>query len=207
MSHREEILGRTRAALSRKAGDSVPAPPRVRLHRDSVPQTELVSRFKTALELLAGKVSVVRTMDDARACVESALAGRRAISSGAAILQSLGLTVDTSRDACATADAGITSADFALADTGSLVFLTESRESRLITLLPPCHIAVIPRSAIVASLDDVFALRPLPTAGSSAMTVITGPSRTADIEMRLVRGVHGPGEIHVIVVDIETPIP
>jgi L-lactate dehydrogenase complex protein LldG len=100
---------------------------------------------------------------------------------------------------------GITSADYALADTGSLVFFSESKESRLLSLLPPCHIAVIESSKIVASLDDVFRLRPLPGAASSAMVVITGPSRTADIEMRLVRGVHGPGEIHVIVVMIDQP--
>ena len=93
------------------------------------------------------------------------------------------------------------SADYALADTGSLVFFSESGDSRLLSLLPPCHIAVIESSKIVASLDDIFRLRALPGWDSSAMVVITGPSRTADIEMRLVRGVHGPGEIHVIVVE------
>jgi L-lactate dehydrogenase complex protein LldG len=71
----------------------------------------------------------------------------------------------------------------------------------LLSLLPPCHIAVIDSSRIVPSLDDVLRLRPMPGDGSSAMIVITGPSRTADIEMRLVRGVHGPGEIHVIIID------
>ena len=72
------------------------------------------------------------------------------------------------------------------------------------SLLPPCHIAVIAQSSIVPSLDDIFRARPLPGDQSSAMVVITGPSRTADIEMRLVRGVHGPGEIHVIIVESVT---
>ena len=72
--------------------------------------------------------------------------------------------------------------------------------SKAVSLLPPCHIAVIEQSRIVPSLDDLLRLRPLPAEDSSAMVVITGPSRTADIEMRLVRGVHGPGEIHVILI-------
>ena len=101
----------------------------------------------------------------------------------------------------ATIDVGITSADYALADTGSLVMFTESRESRLLSLLPPCHIAVIGRSKIVPSLDDVLRMRPMPGDQSSAMVVITGPSRTGDIEMRLVRGVHGPGEVHVVIIE------
>jgi L-lactate dehydrogenase complex protein LldG len=158
------------------------------------PKGGLIDQFTAALEALAGKVLVVKTPEEVQAAIDKILKGRTFLASPAMGMASF------SRDRCAQVDVGITSADYALADTGSLVFLSESHESRLLSLLPPCHIAVIEESKIVASLDDVFRERPLPGAQSSAMVVITGPSRTADIEMRLVRGVHGPGEIHVIII-------
>jgi L-lactate dehydrogenase complex protein LldG len=189
LTSRDEILSNARASLNRRAGDPIPPPPPVLLREG--PKTGLVEQFKAALEALAGKVVVVKTPEEAQLAVDKALNGRSFIQSSRPF----------SREAIATVDVGITSADYALADTGSLVIFTESHESRLLSLLPPCHIAVIESSRIVASLDDVFRLRPLPGDQSSAMVVITGPSRTADIEMRLVRGVHGPGEIHVILVE------
>lgn len=189
LTSRDQILGNARAALHRQPGDPVPAPPPVLLRE--APRERLVEQFKNALEALAGHVVIVKTREDVEVAIDKALNGRTFIRAGGAF----------SREAIATTDAGITAADYALADTGSLVIFTESNESRLLSLLPPCHIAVIESSRIVASLDDVFRLRPLPGAESSAMVVITGPSRTADIEMRLVRGVHGPGEIHVIILE------
>jgi L-lactate dehydrogenase complex protein LldG len=209
---RERTLASIRSALGRTADSAVPPPPAIRLrHGSSTPAARAV-QFKTALEALGGKVAMVPTPADARTCVESILSGRRAAASGAAILKSAGILTlarvraDISREACIAADVGISSADFALADTGSLVILSESRESRLISLLPPCHVAVIDRAAILENLDELFVKLPHPTAQSSSMVLITGPSRTADIEMRLVRGVHGPGEIHVIIVEDVTSI-
>jgi L-lactate utilization protein LutC len=193
VTSRDEILSKARAALSRNTGDPVPPPPAVLLREG--PTEHLVEQFTAALEALAGNVVVVKTCEEAQVAVDKALNGRT-------FIRSTG-----TRDAIAQVEVGITSADYALADTGSLVMFTESNESRLLSLLPPCHIAVIERSKIVACLDDVFRLRPLPGARSSAMVVITGPSRTADIEMRLVRGVHGPGEIHVIIIDDVTRSP
>lgn len=190
MTSRDQILGAARAALHRREGDPVPPPPPVLLSEG--PKQGLLDQFKNALEALAGKVVLVHSHEEAAAAVNKALSGRTFIRS----------TDPYSRDGIATTDVGITSADYALADTGSLVFFSESGESRLLSLLPPCHIAVIESSKIVPSLDDVFRLRPLPGADSSAMVVVTGPSRTADIEMRLVRGVHGPGEIHVIIINV-----
>jgi L-lactate utilization protein LutC len=188
LTSRDQILSSARAALHRQAGDPIPPPPPVLLREG--PKEGLVEQFRKALEALAGKVVVVNTRADAEVAIEKALNGRTFIRGSG----------EDSREAIAATEVGITSADYALADTGSLVIFTES-QSRLLSLLPPCHIAVIESSRIVASLDDVFRLRPMPGANSSAMVVITGPSRTADIEMRLVRGVHGPGEIHVIIVE------
>ncbi len=184
MTSREQILSNARSALRRQPGDPVPPPPPVWLSEG--PKQGLLEQFTKALEALAGKVTVVKSAQEAESAIDKLLNGRT-------FLRELGPGI-------ATVDVGITSADYALADTGSLVIF--SKESRLLSLLPPCHIAVIESSRIVPSLDDVFRLHPLPGDEASAMVVITGPSRTADIEMRLVRGVHGPGEIHVVIIDV-----
>ena len=88
----------------------------------------------------------------------------------------------------------------ALADTGTLVVMS-SAEPRLASLLPPVHIAVIESSRILSGLDELLTKVPLPADSSASMVLITGPSRTADIEQILVRGVHGPGELHVVIVE------
>jgi L-lactate dehydrogenase complex protein LldG len=174
----------------------VEQPPPARLV--DFPREDLAAKFSDALTALNGNVVLAPDLDAAQAHLRTMLAGKRVVASRAPILGGIG--EEYSREACAAADVGLTSADFALADTGTLVFLTESRESRLISLLPPRHIAVIERDKILTSLDELLSRVPHPGVQSSAMVLITGPSRTADIEMRLVRGVHGPGEITVIIV-------
>lgn len=191
MTAREDIFNRVRAALGRPAGAPIPEPPGVRLRPS--PPFDKVARFTEALNALGGHV--VETADP-RAAVESMVAQRSFLAS-----PKISRSQVFSREACTTAQVGITSADYALADTGTLVFLSESGESRLLSLAPPCHIAVIERDKILTGLDELFTAMPDPGAKSSAMVLITGPSRTADIEMRLVRGVHGPGELHVVIVD------
>jgi L-lactate dehydrogenase complex protein LldG len=102
------------------------------------------------------------------------------------------------RQDLASANIGITQADYALANTGTLVVFSESGEGRALSLLPPVHVAVLERSRILASLDELLEREPDFPARSSAMVLITGPSRTADIERTLTVGVHGPGELHVV---------
>jgi L-lactate dehydrogenase complex protein LldG len=207
MSARDEILSRVRSALGRQTGDPVPAPPPSALAFVTSSPAERVETFRRALEALAGKVAVARTPTEAGDYVRAAVAGRTFAASKAPILAQCGVqgssfgASDFSREEYAQVDVGITSADYALAETGSLVVLTESSESRLLSLLPPCHVAVVARSRIVENLEELLTLLPEPTAASSAMVIITGPSRTADIEMLLVRGVHGPGEIHVVILE------
>ena len=70
----------------------------------------------------------------------------------------------------------------------------------MISLLPPAHIAVVPARRILTGLDELFRCCPMPADETSSMVLITGPSRTADIEQILVRGVHGPGKLTVVVV-------
>lgn len=98
----------------------------------------------------------------------------------------------------ADAAAGITGAAAGLADSGSLVLVHGPARGRLASLLPPVHIAVLRRGAIAPSLGELLARQPSLPEVSSNMAIITGPSRTADIEMTLSRGVHGPKEVHVI---------
>lgn len=100
-------------------------------------------------------------------------------------------------------DIGITTVDYAMADTGTLVLISGEGRARAASLVPPVHVAVVEARQIIAGLDDLFIL--LAENGdrsnrelASAITFITGPSRTADIELTLVVGVHGPQQLHVI---------
>lgn len=91
------------------------------------------------------------------------------------------------------AQVGITTADLAIAESGSLILSAGPGKRRLASLAPPLHVVVITRPAIVPTLEDAV-LR----VGPKTSVIITGPSRTADIEGILVRGVHGPGELWVV---------
>jgi len=101
------------------------------------------------------------------------------------------------------ADVGFTGCTLAVAETGSLLMVHGPGNERTASLTPPIYIAVVPRSRIVADLFDVFegpnGLSP-ETLPSNA-TFISGPSKTGDIEMKLVTGVHGPGKFHIVVID------
>jgi L-lactate dehydrogenase complex protein LldG len=207
---REQILHKIRTALGRSAGQPAADLPPVRLR---VPEVELAARIssmRARVEALAGKAYHAATPKDAGDLVATAIRGKTAIASNAPYLAACGVlsipgvqsgVTDASRlrELCATCDVGITSADYALADTGSLVMLSSPREARMISLLPPAHIALVPYDRILTGLDELFSILPNPAQITSSMVLITGPSRTADIEQILVRGVHGPAEITVIV--------
>jgi L-lactate dehydrogenase complex protein LldG len=111
------------------------------------------------------------------------------------------------RNVIAEADLGVTGVDLAVAETGTLVLVSAAGRPRSTSLLPPCHVAVFDRHALVESLEQLgLALEawhdgPAPPARGAVINFITGPSRTADIELTLTRGVHGPKEIHAIFVD------
>jgi L-lactate dehydrogenase complex protein LldG len=94
---------------------------------------------------------------------------------------------------------GVTKAVCGLADTGSIVIVDGAGNPLQGSLLPRTHIAVLYRSDILPSLPAALTLPIVYEAGSAV--VITGPSRTADIEMSLTIGMHGPGELHVFLVD------
>lgn len=94
--------------------------------------------------------------------------------------------------------AEISHAAYGLADTGSVVLLS-SDEPRSRSLLPWRHVTVVRAESIVGGLEELF--EALGTDLPSSVAIVTGPSRSADIEQKLAVGVHGPGEVHVVIVD------
>ena len=103
---------------------------------------------------------------------------------------------------------GITGADYAIAETGSVVVLPRQGLSRLVSVVPPVHVAIVRPSDVVGTLDDLFTLRRLEYVRNggemgSYLNFITGPSRTADIEQTIVVGVHGPREVHMVLLNKE----
>lgn len=102
---------------------------------------------------------------------------------------------------------GLTGADYAVAESGSLVFVHEAGKARVVSLLPPAHVAVVPAGRVLEKWDDLpAALRhdyfeASPQRVPANITTVTGPSRTSDIEHVLTLGVHGPKELLVVLVE------
>ena len=93
---------------------------------------------------------------------------------------------------------GVTGAAGGIAESGTVVLVSGPGRPRLASLLPPIHVTLLAVSGIQASLPDLLTADPAIADGGSNLVLITGPSRTADIEMTLTRGVHGPGHVHVV---------
>lgn len=124
----------------------------------------------------------------------------------AGALRELGVDVSTTTDPAevGVADLGVTSAVAAIAATGSVVTDCSVAGSRTVSLLPRVHLCVVPADAVVATPADVLRglggdARALP----SNLVLISGPSRTGDIEQLLTLGVHGPIAIHVALTGLE----
>jgi L-lactate dehydrogenase complex protein LldG len=108
------------------------------------------------------------------------------------------------RDDFFAGEIGITNVHRLIAETGSVVVASRPNEPRSLSLLPPVHICLTERSQLLPDLFDLFDMYcPLANAPPpSCLTLITGPSKTGDIELKLVTGVHGPGEVHVILAGV-----
>jgi L-lactate dehydrogenase complex protein LldG len=101
---------------------------------------------------------------------------------------------------------GVTAADFCLADTATLVLRSRPGQARSVSLLPSIHVAVVETGRLLADLAELYAvLRWHPDQTdeglSTCLSLITGPSKTADIEATLVHGAHGPRELHLLVLE------
>jgi len=207
MPDREHILYKIRGALGHRAGQEPGSPPAPLLR---VPSVSREQRVEGLLENFPGEAHRATSPEDARLYVARILAGRPAVAFDNPLLDHTqinrlpgvraGIREESEfRQACATAEVGITGAQYALMEPGALVMVSGSDEERLASLLPSTHIAVISADAILTGLDELFTVLPDPAAVGSSVVLIAGPSRTGDIEMILVKGVHGPRELHLVV--------
>jgi L-lactate dehydrogenase complex protein LldG len=104
------------------------------------------------------------------------------------------------RTEAAQADLGVTSAVLACAATGSILIAPGPASPRVASLLPAAHLAILPADRIVPGFEEVMTTVAELAASSSSTVLITGPSRTTDIEMTTVFGVHGPRVLRVLLV-------
>jgi L-lactate dehydrogenase complex protein LldF len=165
----------------------------------------LVERFTRELEAVGGRAYRVRGMD----LTETLIAHLRERNLTAALMWETVPSLDEARltgsgfslhrDTNPTIRAGITGVTAAIAETGTLVISSGQGQPLSISLLPEIHMGVIKSSQIVGSMEEALQLNAVREASSTAL--ITGPSRTADIEMTLTIGVHGPGELIVYIVE------
>ena len=123
---------------------------------------------------------------------DAALAARASAAAGAR------LAPNDNADLLFDCEVGVTDVDCAIAESGSLVVSTNGR-IRNAWVTPPIHIAIVRESQILPDLVDLFETRP-DTLDAASTTIITGPSKTADIEGVLVTGVHGPAAVEIVLV-------
>ncbi len=207
---REEILGKVRMALLRPI--DAPAPP-VPSSARVAPRTP--GEASAEIEMLLGEIGKLggRTRRMARRDqIQSALAElvqveqvKKATLWETAELTELdvagllrGLGVDlvsphADKHPLAECDLGVTSVDAALPETGTLVLRSSPERPRMVSLLPRIHLAIVRPSALRADLRQAFA----EVKHDSYFVFVTGPSRTADIELTVTIGVHGPQALHV----------
>ena len=110
------------------------------------------------------------------------------------------------RELLGRAELGLSGVDYVIAETGTLVLMSRTGQMRGVSLLPPVHVAVARTSQVIATLADYLLLAQAAGADpqqylTSCVSFVTGPSRTGDIELKLTVGVHGPGELHLLVLD------
>jgi L-lactate utilization protein LutC len=172
----------------------------------------LIENFRQNLEFVGGKFSLVYEETEAAevlfAIIRGKAARKIAISDSPLVKKITGYLkinaefIETApADVLFESDLGVTGAQWAIAETGTLVLESESERHRLTSLVPPVHVCVLEARNIRQTLGEILEI--LQTRLSRTITFVTGASRTSDIELTLAIGVHGPGELHVILIDKE----
>ena len=214
MSARDNILGKIRGALGRSRpmtdAEAAAISAKLRDHpRGPQPAMnwEPVSRFRERCLSLSSTVDEVATLEQVPAAVGRYLAGSGLERTGVCWPEyaglnwvQAGLSIEA-RPARGDDKIGITGTYCAIAETGTLMLLSGPDTHPVTSLLPETHIAIVPIGRIVAYMEDGWDLAraelgQLPR----AVNFISGPSRTADIEMTLVLGIHGPYRVHIVLV-------
>jgi L-lactate dehydrogenase complex protein LldG len=222
--NRARMLAQIRNALGRPAPVTPEPLPAFDSHIPTEDNADLVETFSRELGKVGGRVSSAQSSEELRqllqelyspeeyatvavsACEVLDQLGLREwlVSTGRQVVPSLKefMTAENSLDqykhVLMKAELGITCADYALADTGTLVLVSGGEQHRLISLLPPVHVCFLDPRDIFASLTDFLAREDETSRPPSAMTCITGPSRTADIELTITMGMHGPRALQVV---------
>jgi L-lactate dehydrogenase complex protein LldG len=213
---RAEILGHVRAALGadQRTRAAPPALPAV-LTGAPVEPGERYERFRSTLERVGGRVERLASLEASLARVAELVrerGARRIALSDAPELARLHAELGPGRELSGpaspraqllAAELGVTLAQWGIAETGTLVLESARERHRLVSLLPPVHVALVPARALLGTLGEALAAVRASSGAPASRTItfVTGPSRTADIELTLVVGVHGPRELHVLVHD------
>ena len=211
---REAVLARVRAALGRDGPDDAA---RAAAHAylaaraqgpRPTPPSDPVQRFLERAADMASTTARLATVDVVPAEIARYLGGAQARAVCWPELAALdwsgaGLHVEV-RPASGADSVGVTGCFCAIAETGTLVFASAIDAPPATFLLPETHIAVVRGDQIVAGMEDAFArLRTERGASPRAVNLVSGPSRTGDIEQTIVLGAHGPRHVHIVVVDAE----
>ena len=211
----ESIRHRTRRGRYKptKSPDSVWTPGIARPGREGI--SDPPARFVEELEALGGHGNRVGSLEEAREYVldlarEAKLLVRWDVEyldelGADEPLREAGVEVALWRDLpdlgeiAARADIGLSTAAWAIAETGSLVLEHGPGQGRSVTLLPPTYVVILPADRVLRTVPE--AIRKY-TGGTLPANVCfhTGPSRSGDIEMSLVVGMHGPGDVHVLLI-------
>lgn len=213
-SARDEILGKVQQALGRRPDSPVaPVPPTARIapRTPGEPEAEL-AQLLAEIEKLSGITRRLESRDELRTAVADLVRAEEVKKATlwstpdlagwgvGEFLQTLGVELvpaQSDKHLVAACELGVTGVDAALPETGTLLLRSSPERPRVVSLLPRVHLAIFTPSVLRADLHQAFA--EAKDAGYSVL--VTGPSRTADIELTLTLGVHGPKSLYAWVLD------
>jgi L-lactate dehydrogenase complex protein LldG len=220
--NRDDFLRRVRAAAASGRQYRVHAHERAYGKFEPTTRAELYERFGAEVTAVGGHFhrmatgaelsALIRTLVERDACRQAIVWRHASLEQHGVyeILESLdvawfdaerlaALSNDARRTSMLSAALGVTAASAAVAETGSIVVQSRFGQERSASLLPPVHLAIVDTGLLLPDLFDYFAHlgADAPHRLPSNATVITGPSKTGDLELRLVTGVHGPRQWHV----------